>query len=67
MKSQILEAPTHYDAFVVYPLLQAMPVPVPWAQPKDISHATVRLASDESRCVAGLQMVIDSGAAENGD
>ncbi|UMB69903.1 hypothetical protein [Mycobacterium paraterrae] len=65
MKSQILEAPTHYDAFVVYPLLQVMPVP--WAQPKDISHATVRLASDESHCVTGLQMVIDSGAAENGD
>ncbi|WP_374024557.1 mycofactocin-coupled SDR family oxidoreductase [Mycobacterium sp. HNNTM2301] len=56
-----LEAPTHDEAFVVYPILQAMPVP--WVQPEDISHAVVYLASDESRYVTGLQMYVDAGAA----
>jgi NAD(P)-dependent dehydrogenase (short-subunit alcohol dehydrogenase family) len=36
-------------------------LPVPWAEPIDISHAVVYLASDESRYVTGVTLPVDSG------
>jgi SDR family mycofactocin-dependent oxidoreductase len=36
-------------------------LPVPWAQPVDISHAVVYLASDEARYVTGVTLPVDSG------
>jgi NAD(P)-dependent dehydrogenase (short-subunit alcohol dehydrogenase family) len=44
------------DKFVAMNLL-----PVPWAQPIDISHAVVYLASDEARYVTGVTLPVDSG------
>lgn len=54
-----VENPTEADfgeTFVSMNLL-----PVPWAQPIDISHAVVYLASDESRYVTGVTLPVDSG------
>jgi hypothetical protein len=36
-------------------------IPVPYVEPIDVSKAVVYLASDESRCVTGLQLRIDAG------
>ncbi len=36
-------------------------LPVPWAEPVDISHAVVYLASDEARYVTGVTLPVDSG------
>ncbi|MCV7007398.1 mycofactocin-coupled SDR family oxidoreductase [Mycobacterium gordonae] len=55
-----LADPTREDAEIVFPLLQAMPVP--WIEPEDVSHLVVYLASDESRYVTGQQMFVDAGA-----
>ncbi|QLL08915.1 mycofactocin-coupled SDR family oxidoreductase [Mycobacterium vicinigordonae] len=55
-----LPAPTREDAEIVFPLLQAMPVP--WIEPEDVSHLVVFLASDESRYVTGQQLFVDAGA-----
>ncbi|WP_329530311.1 mycofactocin-coupled SDR family oxidoreductase [Streptomyces sp. NBC_01450] len=38
------------------------PMPIPYVDPSDISHAVLFLASDESRYVTGLQMKVDAGA-----
>jgi NAD(P)-dependent dehydrogenase (short-subunit alcohol dehydrogenase family) len=36
--------------------------PVPWVQPRDISHGVLFLASDEARYVTGQKLSIDLGA-----
>jgi SDR family mycofactocin-dependent oxidoreductase len=55
-----LEEPSREDAELVFPMLQAMPIP--YVETEDISHAVVYLASDESRYVTGQQLFIDGGA-----
>lgn len=55
-----LVEPTREDAELVFPVLQAMPVP--WIEPADVSHLVVYLASDESRYVTGQQLFVDAGA-----
>lgn len=55
-----LTEPTREDAEVVFPILQAMPIP--YIEPEDVSHAVVYLASDESRYVTGQQLFVDGGA-----
>ncbi|WP_310778056.1 mycofactocin-coupled SDR family oxidoreductase [Mycobacterium sp. Z3061] len=55
-----LAEPSREDAELVFPILQAMPVP--WIEPEDVSHMVVYLASDESRYVTGQQFFIDAGA-----
>ncbi|BBX00943.1 3-ketoacyl-ACP reductase [Mycolicibacterium moriokaense] len=56
-----LPDPTREDAELVFPLLQAMPIP--YVETEDISHAVVYLASDESRYVTGQQLFVDAGAS----
>jgi SDR family mycofactocin-dependent oxidoreductase len=36
-------------------------LPVPWVEPEDVAHATVFLASDESRYVTGTELKVDAG------
>ncbi|MGX9793033.1 mycofactocin-coupled SDR family oxidoreductase [Mycobacterium sp. MMS18-G62] len=55
-----LSDPSREDAELVFPILQAMPIP--YVETADISHAVVYLASDESRYVTGQQLFIDGGA-----
>jgi SDR family mycofactocin-dependent oxidoreductase len=55
-----LSEPSREDAEIVFPILQAMPVP--WIEPRDVSHLVVYLASDESRYVTGQQIFVDAGA-----
>lgn len=55
-----LSDPSRADAELVFPILQAMPIP--YIEPEDVSHAVVFLASDESRYVTGQQLFIDGGA-----
>lgn len=54
-----LEAPTREDAELVFPVMNAMPVP--FVEPEDVSQAVLYLASDESRFVTGQQLRIDAG------
>ena len=54
-----LEAPTREDATPAFYVQQAMRVP--WVEPGDISNMVLFLASDESRCVTGMQMRVDAG------
>ena len=55
-----LSDPSREDAELVFPILQAMPIP--YIEPEDVSHAVVFLASDEARYVTGQQIFIDGGA-----
>jgi SDR family mycofactocin-dependent oxidoreductase len=55
-----LPEPTREDAELVFPLMQAMPIP--YVEPEDVSHLVVYLASDESRYVTGQQIFVDGGA-----
>ena len=44
------------------PASQAMhALPMPWADPRDISNAVLFLASDESRCITGVPLPVDAG------
>lgn len=36
-------------------------LPVPWVEPRDISHAVAWLAGDESRYVTGISLPVDAG------
>lgn len=54
-----LESPTRADFAAAYGAVNALPIP--WAEPLDISHAVLFLASDESRCITGVTLPVDLG------
>jgi (+)-trans-carveol dehydrogenase len=54
-----VEAPTRDQVSAVYQSLNALPVP--WAEPRDISNAVLFLASDEARYVTGVALPVDAG------
>lgn len=57
-----LDSPTAAD---VAPVLASKNLlPVPWVAPEDVSNAVLFLASDESRYITGLQMVVDAGLTQ---
>jgi SDR family mycofactocin-dependent oxidoreductase len=55
-----VENPTMDDAMPAFLGMSAMPVP--WAEPIDVSNMVLFLASEESRYVTGMQMRVDAGA-----
>jgi len=57
-----VENPTEDDFGDTFESLNLLPVR--WAEPVDISHAVVYLASDESRYVTGVTLPVDSGFME---
>ena len=54
-----LPNPTREDAELVFPILQAMPIP--FVEPEDISELVLFLASDAARYVTGQQIAVDAG------
>jgi len=54
-----LEHPTRADAEPVFGVQQAMNIP--YVEPEDISNAVLWLASEEARCVTGMQLRVDAG------
>lgn len=57
-----LENPTAAD---VAPVLASKNLlPIPWVDPEDVANAVLFLASDESRYITGLQMVVDAGLTQ---
>ena len=54
-----LEHPTREDAEPVFGVLH--PMPTPFVDAADITHAVLYLASDESRYVTGMQLRVDAG------
>jgi (+)-trans-carveol dehydrogenase/(-)-trans-carveol dehydrogenase len=54
-----LEHPTRDDFEPVSQSMHALPVP--WAEPLDISRALIFLASDDSRLITGVPLPIDAG------
>ncbi len=47
----------------VAPVLQTVyALPIPWADPSDISNAVLFLASDEARFITGVTLPVDAGA-----
>jgi SDR family mycofactocin-dependent oxidoreductase len=54
-----LDNPTREDAEPVFGVLH--PMPVPFVDAADITHAVLYLASDESRYVTGMQLRVDAG------
>lgn len=57
-----LPNPTREDAARV--LAQRTILPVPWVDPVDISNAVLFLASDESRYITGIELVVDAGLTQ---
>lgn len=54
-----VEKPTRDEFGEIFTTMNLLPVP--WAQPEDISYAVIYLASDESRFVTGVELPVDSG------
>jgi SDR family mycofactocin-dependent oxidoreductase len=54
-----LQSPAREDAELVFPVIQAMPIP--YVEPEDISEAVVFLASDAARYITGQQLRVDAG------
>jgi SDR family mycofactocin-dependent oxidoreductase len=54
-----LQNPGRDDAELVFPVIQAMPIP--YVEPEDISEAVVFLASDAARYITGQQLRVDAG------
>jgi SDR family mycofactocin-dependent oxidoreductase len=54
-----LENPTQDDFAVASASMHALPVP--WADPLDVSRALVFLASDDARLITGVPLPIDAG------
>jgi SDR family mycofactocin-dependent oxidoreductase len=54
-----VETPSRDQVAEVYQSLNALPVP--WAEPRDISNAVLFLASDEARYVTGVALPVDAG------
>jgi SDR family mycofactocin-dependent oxidoreductase len=54
-----LDNPSREDAEPVFGVLH--PMPVPFVDAADITHAVLYLASDESRYVTGMQLRVDAG------
>jgi SDR family mycofactocin-dependent oxidoreductase len=54
-----LDHPTRADAEPFFGALH--PMPVPFVEAADITHAVLYLASDESRYVTGMQLRVDAG------
>ena len=57
-----LDNPTENDVAPV--LAQRNLLPMPWAEPEDIANAVLFLASDESRCITGQQLIVDAGQTQ---
>jgi NAD(P)-dependent dehydrogenase (short-subunit alcohol dehydrogenase family) len=56
-----LEHPTRQDAELAFPVQQGTPIPC--IKPADISNAVLFLASDEARCITGIQLRVDFGGS----
>jgi (+)-trans-carveol dehydrogenase len=54
-----VEHPTREMAAEVFQSLNALPVP--WAEPRDVAHTVLFLASDEARYVTGAALPVDAG------
>jgi SDR family mycofactocin-dependent oxidoreductase len=54
-----VEHPTRDDVAPVLESLNALPVP--WVEPRDVSHAVLFLASDEARFITGVTFPVDAG------
>jgi SDR family mycofactocin-dependent oxidoreductase len=52
--------PSRESAALVFQTVNALPVP--WAEPADISNAVLFLASDEARYITGVTLPVDAGA-----
>lgn len=54
-----LESPGREDIVGVSTATNALPVP--WVEPRDVSHAVLFLASDEARYITGTALPVDAG------
>jgi SDR family mycofactocin-dependent oxidoreductase len=54
-----VDHPTRDDVAPVLESLNALPVP--WVEPRDVSHAVLFLASDEARFITGVTFPVDAG------
>jgi NAD(P)-dependent dehydrogenase (short-subunit alcohol dehydrogenase family) len=52
--------PTRELSAPIFQTLNALPIP--WAEPRDISNAVLFLASDEARYITGVALPVDAGS-----